>query len=91
MRKYQYQQYTTRQATIQPFKRVHFNKHKCKQQANNHNATTRTQEVRRAVFLLLQDRPRKNRMQGQQRDEANSIKEEDVIPMKKPADPNEPK
>ena len=92
MRKYQYQQYTTPQTTIQPFNAITFSSHT---NTTTKPSTTTTQPDRKRFegqcFYCGKTAHRKTELRAKQRDEANGIKKEDAIPMKKPADPDKPK
>ena len=87
MRKYQYQQYTT----PQPFNAVT----STNTNTNNKTATTTTQPERNKVegqfFYCGKTGHRKVECKAKQRDEANGIKKEDAIPMKKQTEPDKPK
>ena len=95
MRKYQYQQYTAHQTPVQPFNAV-------TSSAPTTNTTTKpattttTQPTERKrfegqCFYCGKTGHRKTECRARQRDEANGIKKEDAIPMKKAADPDKPK
>ena len=95
MRKYQYQQYAAPPTTIQPFNAV-------TSSVPTNNATTKpattttTQPTERKrfegqCFFCGKTGHRKTECRARQRDEANGIKKEDAIPMKKAADPDKPK
>ena len=95
MRKYQYQQYAAPPTTIQPFNAV-------TSSVPTNNATTKpattttTQPTERKrfkgqCFYCGKTGHRKTECRARQRDEANGIKKEDAIPMKKAADPDKPK
>ena len=95
MRKYQYQQYTAHQTPVQSFNAV-------TSSAPTTNATTipatttTTQPTERKrfegqCFYCGKTGHRKIECRARQRDEANGIKKEDAIPMKKAADPDKPK
>ena len=94
MRKYQYQQYAAPPTTIQPFSAV-----TSSVPTNNETtkpATTTTQPTERKrfegqCFYCGKTGHRKTECRARQRDEANGIKKEDAIPMKKAADPDKPK
>ena len=91
MRKNQYQQYTSLQTTIQPFNAVTSNN----TTTNIKPATTTAQSERKRFegqcFYCGKTGHPKAECRAKQRDEANGIKKEDAIPMKKPADPEKPK
>ena len=86
MRKYHYQQYTTPQTTIQPFNAVT----STNTNTNNKPATTTTQPERKKFeghcFYCGKTGHRKIECRTEQCDEANGIKKEDAIPMKKQTD-----
>ena len=94
MRKYQYQQYAAPPTTIQPFNAV-------TPSVPTNNATTKPAtttahptEPKRfegQCFYCGKTGHRKTECRARQRDEANGIKKEDAIPMKKAVDPDKPK
>ena len=95
MRKYQCQQYAAPPTAIQPFNAV-------TSSVPTNNATTKpattttTQSTERKrfegqCFYCGKTGHHKTECRARQRDEANGIKKEDAIPMKKAADPDKPK
>ena len=93
MRKYQYQQYVAPPAAIQPFNAVTSS---APTTTTKPTTTTTTQPTERKrfegqCFYCGKTGHRKTECRARQRDEANGIKKEDAIPMKKAADPDKPK
>ena len=90
MRKYQYQQYTSPQTPIQPFNA--YTSSNPTTSTTTKPATPTTQPERKRFeaqcFYCGKTSHRKSECRARQRDEANGIKKEDAIPMKKPADPD---
>ena len=93
MLKYQYQQYTSQQTPFKPFNAV---------TSSNPTTTTTTKpatpttQLKRKrfegqCFYCGKTDHCKIECRARQRDDANGIKKEDAIPMKKPADPDKPK
>ena len=95
MRKYQYQQYAAPPTTIQQFNAV-TSSVPTNNATTNPAMTTTTQPTERKrfegqCFYCGKTGHRKTECRTRQRDEANGIKKEDAIPMKKAADPDKPK
>ena len=95
MRKYQYQQYAALPTTIQPFNAV-TSSVPTNNETTKPATTTTTQPTERKrfegkCFYCGKTGHRKTECRARQRDEANGIKKEDAIPMKKAADPDKPK
>ena len=93
MRKYQYQQYTTPPTTSQLFNAVASSNTTTNTTTKPTATTTQSDRKRfeRQYFYCGKTGHRKTECRAKQRDEANGIKKEDAIPMKKPADPDKPK
>ena len=96
MRKYQYQQYVAPPTAIQPFNAVTSSAPATITTTKPTTTTTTTQPTERKrfegqCFYCGKTGHRKTECRAQQRDEANGIKKEDAIPMKKAADPDKPK
>ena len=94
MRKYQYQQDAAPPTAIQPFNAVTSSNPTTS--ATTKQATTTTPQPERKrfegqCFYCGKTGYRKNECCARQRDEANGIKKEDAIPMKKTVDPDKPK
>ena len=94
MRKYQYQQYAAPTTAIQPFNAVTSSNPPTS--ATTKPATTTTTQPERKrfegqCFYCGKTGHRKTECRARQRDEANGIKKEDAIPMKKAVDPDKPK
>ena len=95
MRKYQYQQYAAPPTTIQPFNAV-TSSVPTNNETTKPATTTTTQPTERKrfegqCFYCENTGHRKTECRARQRDEANGIKKEDAIPMKKAADPDKSK
>ena len=95
MRKYQYQQYAAPPTTIQPFNAV-TSSIPTNNETTKPTTTTTTQPTERKRFegqgfYCGKTGHRKTECRARQRDEANGIKKEDAIPMKKATDPDKPK
>ena len=94
MRKYQYQQYAAPPTAIQPFNTV-TSSNPATSATTKPATTTTTQPERKRFegncFYCGKTGHRKNECRARQRDEANGIKKEDAIPMKKTVDPDKPK
>ena len=95
MRRYQYQQYAAPPTTIQPFNAVN-SSIPTNNETTKPTTTTTTQPTERKLFegqcfYCGKTGHRKSECRARQRDEANGIKKEDAIPMKKATDPNKPK
>ena len=95
MRKYQNQQYAAAPTTIQPFNAV-TSSIPTNNETTKPTTTTTTQPTERKrfkgqCFYCGKTGHRKTECRARQRDEANGIKKEDAIPMKKAADPDKPK
>ena len=95
MRKYQYQQYVAPHTAIQPFNAV-TSSAPTTITTTKPTTTTTTQPTERKrfegqCFYCGKTGHRKTECRARQRDEANGIKKEDAIPMKKAADPDKPK
>ena len=96
MRKYQYQQYVAPPTAIQPFNAVTSSAPPTITTTKPTTTTTTTQPTERKrfegqCFYCGKTGHRKTECRARQRDEANGIKKEDAIPMKKAADPDKPK
>ena len=96
MRKYQYQQYVAPPTAIQPFNAVTSSAPATITTTKPTTTTTTTQPTERKrfegqCFYCGKTGHRKTECRARQRDEANGIKKEDAIPMKKAADPDKPK
>ena len=96
MRKYQYQQYVAPPTAIQPFNAVASSAPATITTTKPTTTTTTTQPTERKrfegqCFYCGKTGHRKTECRARQRDEANGIKKEDAIPMKKAADPDKPK
>ena len=95
MTKYQYQQYAAPPTTIQPFNAV-TSSIPANNETTKPTTTTTTQPTERKrfegqCFYCGKTGHRKTECRARQRDEANGIKKEDAIPMKKATDPDKPK
>ena len=95
MRKYQYQQYVAPPTAIQPFNAV-TSSIPTTNTTIKPATTTTTQPTERKrfegqCFYCGKTGHRKTECGARQRDEANGIKKEDAIPMKKATDPDKPK
>ena len=95
MRKYQYQQYVAPPTTIQPFNAVTSSVPTTNTTIKPATTTT-TQPTERKrfegqCFYCGKTGHRKTECRARQRDEANGIKKEDAIPMKKATDTDKPK
>ena len=95
MRKYQYQQYAAPPTRIQPINAV-TSSIPTNNETSKPTTTTTTQPTERKrfegqCFYCGKTGHRKTECRARQRDEANGIKKEDAIPMKKATDPDEPK
>ena len=94
MRKYQDQQYAASPTAIQPFNAV-TSSNPTTSATTKPATTTTTQPERKRFegqcFFCGKTGHRKNECRARQRDEANGIKKEDAIPMKKTVDPDKPK
>ena len=95
MRKYQYQQYVAPPTTIQPFNTVTSSVPMTNTTIKPATMTT-TQPTERKrfegqCFYCGKTGHRKTECRARQRDEANGIKKEDAIPMRKATDPDKPK
>ena len=95
MRKYQYQQYVAPPTAIQPFNAVTSSVPTTNTTIKPATTTT-TQPTERKrfegqCFYCGKTGHRKTECRARQRDEANGIKKEDAIPMKKATDPDKPK
>ena len=95
MRKYQYQQYAAPPTTIQPFNAV-TSSIPTNNETTKPTTTTTTQPTERKrfegqCFYCGKTGHRKTECRARQRDEANGIKKEDALPMKKATDPDKPK
>ena len=94
MRKYHYQQYTSPQTQIQPFNAVTSSNPSLLTTTKPATTTTSQPERKRfegQCFYCGKTGHRKTECRAQQRDEANGIKKEDAMPMKKAVDPDKPK
>ena len=94
MRKYQYQQYTSPQTQIQPFNAVSSSNPTSHTTTKPATTTTSQPERKRfegQCFYCGKTGHRKTECRARQRDEANGIKKEDAIPMKKAVDQDKPK
>ena len=95
MRKYQYQQYAAPPTTIQPFNAVTSsiptNNETTKPTTTTTTQPTERKRFERQCFYCGKTGHRKTECRARQRDEANGIKKEDAIPMKKATDPDKPK
>ena len=90
MRKYQYQQYTTSQTTIQPINAVTSSNTTTNTTTKPTATTTQPERKRFEVqcFYCGKTGHRKTECRDKQRDDTNGIKKEDAIPMKNPAKPD---
>ena len=95
MRNYQYQQYAAPPTTIQPFNTVTSsiptNNETTKPTTTTTTQPTERKRFERQCFYCGKTGHRKTECRARQRDEANGIKKEDAIPMKKATDPDKPK
>ena len=95
MRKYQCQQYAAPPTTIQPFNAVTSsvptNNTTTKPATTTTTQPTERKRFERQCFYCGKTGHRKTECRARQRDEANGIKKEDAIPMKKAADTDKPK
>ena len=96
MRKYQYQQYVAPPTAIQPFNAVTSSAPATITTTKPTTTTTTTHPTERKrfegqCFYCGKTSHRKTECRARQRDEANGIKKEDAIPMKKATDPDKPK
>ena len=96
MRKYQYQQYVAPPTAIQLFNAVTSSAPPTITTTKPTTTTTTAQPTERKrfegqCFYCGKTGHRKTECRARQRDEANGIKKEDAIPMKKAADPDKPK
>ena len=95
MRKYQYQQNAAPPTTIQPFNAA-TSSIPTSNEATKPTTTTTTQPTERKrfegqCFYCGKTGHRKTECRARQRDEANGIKKEDAIPMKKATNPDKPR
>ena len=89
MRKYQYQQYAAPPTAIQPFNSsVPTNNATTKPATTTTTQLTERKRFEGQCFYCGKTGHRKTECSARQRDEANGIKKEDAIPMKKAADPD---